>query len=317
MRTCPLCDQQFQRIGEYYNHFKSDDHQPPWRDEDTLRQLYRVERLKTHEIADRFGCAHSTISKWLDRHDIETYSPGRGDSDYPSIVSNTPQKLTDGSWLKKQYIDNQRSQRDIASELDCSHNAVSNWLDNHDIPKRGREELHVLNKQRQRRHRTRDELQDESWLRHHYIEKDLSTVEIAEELGVSHYTVYKWLNLHDIEIGTEWDISGEEHWSYRHGERATGKGWNKNKKEAVRERDGYRCASPSCSITQEKHRELWGEALHVHHLQKVRDVDDPAKRNAKENLITLCRQCHSRWERMSDARIVPQIPGVNVPQNDV
>jgi len=37
--------------------------------------------------------------------------------------------------------------------------------------------------------------------------------------------------------------------------------------------------------------------------------DDPEERNAAENLITLCRDCHQRWERMAEAGIRPQIDG--------
>lgn len=48
---------------------------PPERgyhDEETLRELYVDREMTTREIADHFGCSNGTISKWLNRHEIET-----------------------------------------------------------------------------------------------------------------------------------------------------------------------------------------------------------------------------------------------------
>ena len=49
----------------------------PWRDEDRLRRLYVRERLTVHEVAAHFDCAPCTISRWLDRHGIETGAGGK------------------------------------------------------------------------------------------------------------------------------------------------------------------------------------------------------------------------------------------------
>lgn len=43
-----------------------------YRDEETLRDLYHGRGMTTREIADHFGCSNGTISRWLDRHGIET-----------------------------------------------------------------------------------------------------------------------------------------------------------------------------------------------------------------------------------------------------
>ena len=44
----------------------------PWRDEDTLRELYIEKDLTVHQVGDRLGCSGRTISEWLRRKDIET-----------------------------------------------------------------------------------------------------------------------------------------------------------------------------------------------------------------------------------------------------
>lgn len=48
------------------------DSEPPYRNSDLLRYLYRDRGLSTREIAERFDCSNGTVSRWLRRHDIET-----------------------------------------------------------------------------------------------------------------------------------------------------------------------------------------------------------------------------------------------------
>lgn len=57
-------------------------------------------------------------------------------------------------------------------------------------------------------------------------------------------------------------------------------------KESIRKRDNYECQN--CSMTEEEHLIVWGQVLHIHHI----DYD---KQNCSEdNLITLCGGCNSR-----------------------
>ncbi len=46
----------------------------PWRDEDTLRELYHEKNLSTTEIADKLGCGDSTVQANMDRLGIERRS---------------------------------------------------------------------------------------------------------------------------------------------------------------------------------------------------------------------------------------------------
>jgi hypothetical protein len=54
----------------------------------------------------------------------------------------------------------------------------------------------------------------------------------------------------------------------------------------IRERDQYLCKN--CGMTEEEHIVIWGTVLHVHH------IDYNKKNNQKENLLSLCLQCHMR-----------------------
>ncbi len=73
-----------------------------------------------------------------------------------------------------------------------------------------------------------------------------------------------------------------------------GKGWDQQKRRAVRERDGWQCQA--CGMTQEKHQDRHGAKLEVHHIRPAKEFSDPEKRNNPGNLVTLCSGCHPKWE---------------------
>jgi len=50
------------------------DTEAPWKNEDTLRELYHGERMSQSEIAEELGCSIATISYWMDKHGIDTRS---------------------------------------------------------------------------------------------------------------------------------------------------------------------------------------------------------------------------------------------------
>lgn len=64
-------------------------------------------------------------------------------------------------------------------------------------------------------------------------------------------------------------------------------------KNAVRERDGFRCTK--CGMTNEQHLEKWERVLHVH-----RDLPG-SEYVVGPGCVTLCRDCHHEWHRNNDA----------------
>lgn len=88
IRVCDNCDDKFERPpwsrsdadytfcgrdcqSEWQS--KRNDNRP-WRDEETLRELYYEENLSTTEIADELGCGNSTVQANMDRLGIERRS---------------------------------------------------------------------------------------------------------------------------------------------------------------------------------------------------------------------------------------------------
>ena len=77
-----------------------------------------------------------------------------------------------------------------------------------------------------------------------------------------------------------------------------GQEWQDVREEALR-RDGHECQS--CGLTHEDHKaddSLFGEGLHVHHIQKACEFDDPRDANRLENLVSLCATCHRKSEHV-------------------
>lgn len=50
-------------------------HTHPWRDEDTLREMYNDQKMSQSEIADAFGINQPTVSKWMGHFGISTRDP--------------------------------------------------------------------------------------------------------------------------------------------------------------------------------------------------------------------------------------------------
>jgi len=263
-----------------------------YRDKQWLRHQYTNKSLTAPEIADKCNCSKRTVYRWLHRHNITTRSGG-GDAIAERRAAD--QRLTDPAWLREKYVKQEKSSREIADKIGCTKGAVQNWVNKHGI------------ETDQHRKEPVDRLRDGQWLREQYVENGKSGYEIAQELGCSTSALYYWVREHGIETQHNGKVSGEDHWFYSGGKIRYGSGWNETKKQNVRRRDQYTCQDPRCSVTQSEHINKYGKKLHVHHLRKARRVDDPEDRNAKENLITLCRDCHKRWEKVADAGLVPQV----------
>lgn len=82
-----------------------------------------------------------------------------------------------------------------------------------------------------------------------------------------------------------------------------GEEWPEQRAAAM-QRDGEQCQG--CGTDRETHRREVGSDLHVHHIQKFATFDDSAEANRLDNLVTLCRECHQRWERHSPLRPVAE-----------
>lgn len=262
--------------------------EPKYRDEQWLREQYVEQQRSRNEISEDLDCHPMTVGRWLKRFDIEVRSKTE------HLLSDP--RLEDPDWLRERYFDDGWDQSDIAEECGCHTSTVSNWFTRHGIED-----------QRSGSKLPDERLDDPQWLREQYVQQEKGMIAIAEECGCGPSTVRNHLLNHGIETRS-WPggITGKDHPLWNGGNQRYGDGWTETKRKAVRERDDHTCQDPRCSVTQADHLDEYDEQLHVHHLRKARDVDGAEERNAPENLITLCRDCHRRWEKIADAGLVPQ-----------
>lgn len=281
----------------------------PWRDEETLRHFYHDKGYSLLETAEAVGCTEGTISQWCDRLGVETRDAQEARD------AGTPEELEDREWLRREYRDKERTCAEIAEELDVTDLTVSNWLRRHDIPTRS------ANARRDRVtlscHNCGDEFETVASRedRAKYCSRECYYGDMDMPTGEDHWSY----NSADIECGWCGETftvpgsrrqereycsrecfqsdhefpSGEAHpsWKETPEYRPSGKEWQ-DLRERVRERDGYECQL--CGV----HEDDMDRTLDVHHLDRVRDADDPrAAVNADESrLVSLCRSCHRRAE---------------------
>lgn len=96
--------------------------------------------------------------------------------------------------------------------------------------------------------------------------------------------------------GADWhlhSVTGEDHPSFTGHPDYYGENWSAQRENAL-DRDGYKCAI--CGMTNDAHRDTHGCELHVHHIEPLATFDTKVAANDLDNLLTLCRPCHAKWE---------------------
>jgi len=242
----------------------------PWRKRETLRRMREDEHMSQAEIADQFDCTQSIISYWLQKFDL-----------YSGEVRK-PDPWRDGTVLRELYVHQQLTMEDVSNTLECSRQAVEEWIHRHDIETRSRNPEVPC------------ELTEKEELEDRYLTEKMSTYEIADSLGCAPSTVFDWIQEHGIETRSVGSQPGELHHRWQGGyDPYYGDNWHRQRRRALN-RDGNKCQS--CEIGSEKHRKKHGAGLDVHHIVPLREFDAPERANRLENLITLCRNCHNRLE---------------------
>lgn len=91
----------------------------PWRDKDTLEELFIDQGLTSYEVADELGCSQNCIMRWLHRYGIEREHPWK-----------------DEETLRELYIERQMTTYEIGDKFDVSATTIGAALKRHGIPRR-------------------------------------------------------------------------------------------------------------------------------------------------------------------------------------
>jgi len=187
----------------------------PWRDEETLREEYVHKQRSSRELAEEWGCTHSTVTRWLRKYGLSKYS----ELLTFSLGSRKSEELPDGSRNSTATYENIRVYGQDGTKHRVTHHrllAVAEWgLDairgkvihhQNNIPWDNRpDNLELLSHEEHAQHHHETETVDgEPWyaednLRRLYHELEWSTLKIAEKYDVTHKCVRHHMEKHGIE----------------------------------------------------------------------------------------------------------------------
>lgn len=236
-------------------------------------------------------------------------------------------KYRDPDWLREQYVEKQRSLKDIASELGVDHTTVSKWRRRLDVPKptakktlecpvcskefeRTRSKIerakHANVCSRECHYKARSEGIIGRDVQGGYDTEPTTLKRECENCGsVFHTTLsedYKhcsrgcFLTVHSERMAGESNPAyaggeSQEKRSYR------GPHWAKTR-QRVYERDGYTCqrCAVKCISRRDYDGQNGGKLIQAHHIEAYEAPED----NTMDNLVTLCASCHGAVEGGAD-----------------
>lgn len=241
-----------------------------YRDPDFLYEQYVEAGKSMATIGEMCGVAPNTISRWLDRHDIE-HKP----------------RYQREEWLRTQYVEHSLDQIQIAERCDVAKSTICLWLARHGITDGASLETATCET-------CGDEFRYYPSVRDgQYCSNDCARVPDKRQVEITcpgcESTFHRRASL-DTEYCSMacWseDYDGHSRKWYR------GKWWRQRQK--ARERDSYKCTV--CGMTDEEHQRRCGQELDVHHIVPIRLFDrwDKPIADAHElrNLTTVCRTHH-------------------------
>lgn len=156
-----------------------------------MRELYHGEFLSQREISNRLDCGRKTVHRWLKKHNIETRSGGYN--------KRESRRLRDAEYLRREYHTKDKTLEQIADDNDCDKENVAYWMRKHGIPTDDKSTAFADGDIRK--------LKDKQWLKQMYWGKDLSSLQIADQLDLSDDAVRQWMDRHSIEKRTRREAS--------------------------------------------------------------------------------------------------------------
>jgi transcriptional regulator with XRE-family HTH domain len=185
-----------------------------------------------------------------------------------SHTQDVTKKWKDPEWLRSQR-EQGKTQEEIAEGLPVGQATISKWETKLGVEKPWR---------------------DKEKLRELYVDKGLSSVEIAKRYGLgSHTTIIQNLRRVGIKVNDPlWVIRSVE--SPKDGEGSDlyyGPNW-RDQREKVLAAYGYECQYEACTTS--------GPDLDVHHIKPLREFESFEQANRIENLIPYCSKHHGKVE---------------------
>lgn len=290
----------------------------PYHDRDWLYDQYVETDLDTSEISDRCGVTEQTIDKWCAKFDLED----------ETVVRTCP-------FCDAEFATSKRVDRECCSSDEC----VVEWVETKDDPADNKDVLRVLHTGvRMAPHEIADFLntetpvitarlddyglketalipwEDEETLRELYWDERLTPEEMANRWGCTVSIVKRKLQRYAIETRSRGARKAEKHPRWAGGDMEYGPNWSEQRRKALERdtpEDGDEPVCQRCGMTDSTHKAEYGSALYVHHITPRREFVDATGEydyeaaNRLENLITVCCECHTVWEKCQPLRLQP------------
>jgi 5-methylcytosine-specific restriction endonuclease McrA/transposase-like protein len=288
-----------------------------YKNKDTLQRLYHKEGLSTRDIAKRFDIDPATAYYWVDKHDIDTRdkSESQGGASFnKEQLQNLyhAQGLTTVEIAERFDIDPSNVSRAMKKlDIETRDNSGSNhrWWKGGDVET----ECHWC-KQNLTLERTaynpngRNFCSDDcmySWLSEYRKGKGKKRITLTCEYCGNEFETWPFKKdkrrfcsrecVHQSDY-----MTGENHPRWKGGgTHYYGPNWDTQREKRL-EYDNHECVV--CGIKNSEHLERWDYSLHVHHIQPRTEFEqsdgsiDYEEANRLDNLITLCAECHQKWE---------------------
>ena len=253
-----------------------------YRDAKFLREQYVEQRKSAAEIAEICGVSSSTITRWLDRQDIDREP-----------------RYKHRHWLFEQYVEKRRDQQAIASDCGVAPSTICHWLFRHGITdgeSMATGECVTCGEQFRYYPSVREGQFCSNECSNHPRKRQVEitcpgceeTFQRRQSLDTEYCSMACW---------SKDNISGLKKYYAAD--------WYRQREKAL-ERDGYQCIV--CGITDDEHRRRFGRGLEVHHLTPVRLFNrwdkPPEHAHVLRNLVSVCRTHH------------PDAPGDTVKPDD-
>jgi 5-methylcytosine-specific restriction endonuclease McrA/predicted DNA-binding protein YlxM (UPF0122 family) len=228
---------------------------------DWLEQKYCKESLDKVEIADTCGVSRSTVDYWMDKHGVE-------------------RKYKEPDWLREKYWEEELSAGEMAEMCGVDRTTILYWMDCHGIERRGFSESSEL------MWRENEELRGEQRKRSERVFAQNPPPVVADGC-----------HLEKTKEKISESLTGESNPRWRGGTSDYyGGRWDAKRAKAILA-DSEQCSS--CGMPRAEHRKEYGRDLHVHHKIPVRVFDDVSDAHFEVNLVTVCVECHKKFDRIS------------------
>lgn len=230
--------------------------------------------VRYHLLTDENDCSGIECPECGDTHFFNQTSLSRHMTDAHGLErSYIDPRLSDESWFRQKYLHEGYSTADIAEICDCSTPSAQEWKRKHGLDS-------VTD------YKSRGSGKDNPTWKDNTVETDCASCGKSMEIPAHRYEKAD-NNFCGRDCMNEWvshNRVGENHPLYKGGPMNYGPGWHSAREDRL-EHDNHKCQR--CGDT---------ENLEVHHIRPVRDFEEPRDAHYRENLITLCRDCHTAWE---------------------